>query len=142
MIKSVNTIQKLSLGQYDKTSPIRIFSVLARFKLDRNPLDVTTFARKSPERYWTGLLIKVSLRDVFHIGLVIGPRSAAQANTAGLGPIRKTSRNNTILLINHDLLALISSNLSIQYTNFHWANTTKTSPMRIFSVLARFRSVQ
>jgi hypothetical protein len=31
------------------------------------------------------------------------------------------------LLINLDLLALILSNLSIQYKNFHWANTTKTS---------------
>ena len=44
------------------------------------------------------------------------------------------------LLINLDLLALILSNLSIQYKNFHWANTTKTSPIRIFPVLARFRS--
>jgi hypothetical protein len=35
--------------------------------------------------------MKVSLRDAFHIGLVIGPRSAVlaapPANTAGLGPI-------------------------------------------------------
>jgi hypothetical protein len=36
-----------------------------------------------------------SLRDVFHIGLVIGPRllywrsAAPQANTAGLGPITR-----------------------------------------------------
>jgi hypothetical protein len=37
-------------------------------------------------------------------------------------------------------LALILSNLSIQYKNFHWANTTTTSPIRIFPVLARFRS--
>jgi hypothetical protein len=41
------------------------------------------------------------------------------------------------LLINLDLLSLILSNLSIQYKNFHWANTTKTSPIRIFSVLAQ-----
>ena len=47
-----------------------------------------------------------------------------------------------ILLINLDLVALILSNLSIQYKNFHWANTIKTSPIRIFSVLARLRSVQ
>jgi hypothetical protein len=37
------------------------------------------------------------------------------------------------LLINFDLLAFIWSNLSIQYKNFHWANTAKTSPIRIFS---------
>jgi hypothetical protein len=47
-----------------------------------------------------------------------------------------------ILLINLDLLALILSNLSIQYKNFHWANTTKPSPIQIFSVLARLRYVQ
>jgi hypothetical protein len=35
------------------------------------------------------------------------------------------------LLINLDLLSLILSNLSIQYKNFHWANTTKTSPIRV-----------
>jgi len=29
--------------------------------------------------------------------------------------------------------------MSIQYRNFHWANTAKTSPIR---VLARFQSVQ
>ena len=33
------------------------------------------------------------------------------------------------LLINFDLLALIWSNVSIQYKNFHWANTAKTSPI-------------
>ena len=47
-----------------------------------------------------------------------------------------------VLLINFDLLAFIWSNLSIQYKNFHWANTAKTSPIRIFSVLAQFQSVQ
>ena len=46
-----------------------------------------------------------------------------------------------ILLINFDLLAFIWSNLSTQYKNVHWANTTKTSPIRIFSVLAQFQSV-
>jgi hypothetical protein len=51
----------------------------------------------------------VLLRDVFHIGLVIGPRPAVLARG---------------------------------YKNFHWANTTKTSSIRIFSVLARFQSVQ
>jgi hypothetical protein len=34
-------------------------------------------------------------------------------------------------LINFDLLAFIWSNMSIQYKNFHWANTAKTSPIRI-----------
>jgi hypothetical protein len=46
------------------------------------------------------------------------------------------------LLINFDLLDFIWSNLSIQYKNFHWANTAKTSPIRIFSVLTQFQSVQ
>ena len=46
------------------------------------------------------------------------------------------------VLINFDLLAFISSNLSIQYKNLHWANTAKTSPIRIFSVLTQFQSVQ
>jgi hypothetical protein len=46
--------------------------------------------------------IIVLLRDVFHIGLVIGPRPAV----------------------------------------LDWANTAKTSPIRIFSVLAQFQSVQ
>jgi len=32
--------------------------------------------------------------------------------------------------------------MSIQYRNFHRANTAKTSPIRIFYVLARFQSVQ
>jgi hypothetical protein len=44
--------------------------------------------------------------------------------------------------INFDLLAYIWSNLSIQYKNFHWVNTAKTSPIRIFFVLAQFQSVQ
>jgi hypothetical protein len=38
-------------------------------------LSGTRKPRKYPERYWTGLLIKVSLRNVVHIGLVIGLRS-------------------------------------------------------------------
>ena len=63
------------------------------------------------------------------VGLLYWRSAAPQANTAGLGPIIrpiwKTSRNNTILLINFDLLAFIWSNLSIQYKNFHWANTAK-----------------
>jgi hypothetical protein len=46
------------------------------------------------------------------------------------------------LLINFYLLAFIWSNLSIQYKNLHWDNTAKTSPIRIFSVLARFQLVQ
>ena len=44
------------------------------------------------------------------------------------------------ILINFDLLAFIWSNLSIQYKNFHWTNTAKTSPIRIFSVLAQFQT--
>jgi hypothetical protein len=59
--------------------PIKYFVDISCYQLDRNPLDVSTIARKSPERYWTGYLIKVSLRDVFHIGLVIGPRPAVLA---------------------------------------------------------------
>jgi hypothetical protein len=38
------------------------------------------------------------------------------------------------LLINLDLVAFIWSNLSIQYKIFHWVNTAKTNPIRIFSV--------
>ena len=58
MIKSVNTIQKLSLGQYGKKQSNTDNFRIARFlsvqqQLDRNPLDVSTFARKFPERYWT-----------------------------------------------------------------------------------------
>jgi len=56
--------------------------------------------------------------------------------------IQTTNANYYYLLINFDLLAFIWSNLSIQYKKNHWANTTKTSPIWIFSVLARFQSVQ
>ena len=51
-------------------------------------------------------------------------------------------RQYWILLINFDWLAFIWSNLSIQYKNFHWANTAKTSPIRIYSLLAQFQAVQ
>ena len=59
MIKSVNTIQKLSLGQYGKKQSNTDIFRIARFlsvqqQLDRNPLDVSTFERKIPKRYWTG----------------------------------------------------------------------------------------
>ena len=37
-------------------------------------------------------------------------------------------------LINFDLLAFISSSLSIQYRNFHWANTAKTYNADIFRI--------
>ena len=59
MIKSVNTIYKLSLGQYGRNQsntdifrigPIPVSPITARSE----PLDVSTIVKKSPERYWTG----------------------------------------------------------------------------------------
>jgi hypothetical protein len=41
------------------------------------------------------------------------------------------------LLINFYLLAFIWSNLSIQYKNLHWANTAKTSPIRIYKYVTQ-----
>ena len=59
MIKSVIQYKHFHWANTAKTSPIRIFSVLAPIPVSpitarSEPLDVSTFARKSPERYWTG----------------------------------------------------------------------------------------
>ena len=47
MIKSVNAIYKLSLGQYGKNQSI---TDIFQQQLERNPLDVATIAKKSHER--------------------------------------------------------------------------------------------
>jgi hypothetical protein len=76
MIKSVNTIEKLSLGQYGKNQsntdivrigPIPVSSITTRSESARH-------FDNCKEIYNIGLL-----RDVFHIGLAIGPRPAVLA---------------------------------------------------------------
>jgi hypothetical protein len=84
-------------------------------QLDRNPLDISTIARKNPEKYWTGYLIKVSLRDAFHIGLVIGPRSAVLAIGCTSGQYSR----------------------SCYWTDWNWANTENIRIGLVFAVLAQ-----
>ena len=79
MIKSVNAIKKLPLCQYDKNQsntdiyrigPIPVSPITARSESSRRFDNC-----KEKSRDILDWLIKVSLRDVFHIGLIIGPRS-------------------------------------------------------------------
>ena len=83
MIKSVNAISKLPLGQYDKNQsntdifligPIPVSPITARSESSRRFDNC-----KEKSRDILDWLIKVSLRDIFHIGLIIGPRSAVLA---------------------------------------------------------------